>query len=70
MAEAEAIGKTRRLCINKADILKYGLTEGCLGCRSSQKGSERKDTPRDAVHDSKLESPRRTKGGQPAHCPT
>ena len=27
MAEAEAIGKTRRLCINKADIVKHGLTE-------------------------------------------
>ena len=33
MAEAEAIGRTRRLHINKADIMKYGLTEGCLGCR-------------------------------------
>ena len=31
MAEAEAIGKTRRLYINKADIIKHGLTEGCLG---------------------------------------
>ena len=32
MAEAEAIGRTRRLYINKADVKKYGLTEGCLGC--------------------------------------
>ena len=32
MAEAEAIGRTRRLYINKADIMKYRLTEGCLGC--------------------------------------
>ena len=38
MAEAEAIGKTRRLCINKADIMKHGLTEGCLGCRSFAEG--------------------------------
>ena len=30
MAEAESIGRTRRLYINKADIMKYGLTEGCL----------------------------------------
>ena len=54
MAEAEAIGKTRRLHINKADITKHGLTEGCLG---SQKGSERRDIPKDAVHDSKLKPP-------------
>ena len=33
MAEAEAIGKGRRLHISKADIMKHGLTEGCLGCR-------------------------------------
>ena len=33
MAEAEAIGKGRRLYISKADIMKHGLTEGCLGCR-------------------------------------
>ena len=45
IAEAETIGKTRRLHINKADIMK-----------------ERKDTPNDAVQDSKLKSPRRTKG--------
>ena len=38
MAEAEAIGKTRRLYINKADIMKHGLTEGCLGCRSFAEG--------------------------------
>ena len=35
MAEAEAVGKVRRLYINKADIMKHGLTDGCLGCRSS-----------------------------------
>ena len=34
MADAEAIGKTRRLYINKADTMEYGLTEGCLACRS------------------------------------
>ena len=31
MAEAEAIGKGRRVCISKADLMKHGLTEGCLG---------------------------------------
>ena len=31
VAEAEAIGRTRRLNISKVDIMKYGLTEGCLG---------------------------------------
>ena len=34
MAEAEAIGKGRRLYINKADIMKHGLTERCPRCRS------------------------------------
>ena len=57
MAEAEAIGKGRRLHISKADIMKHGLTEGCLGC-----GSELKDTLKDAVHDSKLKSPRTEEG--------
>ena len=38
MAEAEAIGKTRRLYINKTDITKHGLTEGFLGCRSFAEG--------------------------------
>ena len=38
MAEAEAIGKCRRLYIGKADIMKYGLTEGCLGCRCLAEG--------------------------------
>ena len=33
MAEAEAVGKGRRLYISKADILEHGLAEGCLGCR-------------------------------------
>ena len=66
MAEEDSMGKSR-LHTNKADFMKHGLTEGRLGCRSfaegnpSQKGSERKDTPRDAVHDSKLKSPRQTK---------
>ena len=36
MAEAEAIG--RRLYISKADIMKHGLTEGCLGCRCLGEG--------------------------------
>ena len=30
MVEADARGKARRLNINKADIMKRGLTEGCL----------------------------------------
>ena len=38
MAEAEAIGRTRRLYTNKADIMKYRLTEGCLGCRCLAEG--------------------------------
>ena len=38
MAEAEAIGKTRRLYINQADMKKHGFTEGCLGCRSFAAG--------------------------------
>ena len=38
MAEADAIGKARRLYINKVDIMKHGLTEGCLGCRSFAEG--------------------------------
>ena len=39
MAEAEAIGKTRRLYINnKTDIMKHGLTEKCLGCRFFAEG--------------------------------
>ena len=54
MAEAEASGKTRRLYINKADIMKHGLPEGVSGAAPSQKGTERKDTSKDVVHDSKL----------------
>ena len=38
MAEAEATGKARRLYISKADIMKHGLTEGCLGCRCFAEG--------------------------------
>ena len=38
MAEAEAIGKGRRLYIGKADVMKHGLTEGCLGCRCLAEG--------------------------------
>ena len=38
MAEAEAIGKVRRLHISKADIMEHGLTEGCLGCRCLAEG--------------------------------
>ena len=34
MAEAEG----RRLYISKADIMKHGLTEGCLGCRCHAEG--------------------------------
>ena len=37
-AVAEAIGKARRLCISKADIMKHGLTGGCLGCRCLAEG--------------------------------
>ena len=38
MAEAEAIGKGRRLYISKADLMKHGLIEGCLGCRCLAEG--------------------------------
>ena len=38
MAEAEAIGKGRRLYISKADDIKHGLIEGCLGCRCLAEG--------------------------------
>ena len=38
MAEAEAIGKGRRLYTSKADLMKHGLTEGCLGCRCLAEG--------------------------------
>ena len=38
MAEAEAIGKGRRLYISKADIMEHGLTEGCLWCRCLAEG--------------------------------
>ena len=38
MAEAEAIGKGRRLYIRKADIMKHEPTEGCLGCRCLAEG--------------------------------
>ena len=43
MAEAEAIGKGRRLYISKANLMKHGLTEGCLGCRclAGEKASSR-----------------------------
>ena len=38
MAEAEAIGKGRRLHISKADLMRHGVTEGCLGCRCLAEG--------------------------------
>ena len=38
MAEAEAIGKGRRLYISKADIMNHELTEGCLMCRCLAEG--------------------------------
>ena len=63
VAEAEAIGKGRRLYISKADIMKHGLTEGCLGCSMPcGRESEFRDTLKDAVHDSNLKSPRRKMG--------
>ena len=37
MASAKAIGKGH-LYISKADIMKHGLTEGCLGCRCLAEG--------------------------------
>ena len=50
MAEADAIEKARRLYISKADLMKHG------------RGTELKDTLKDAMHDSKLRSPRRKMG--------
>ena len=41
MSEGEAVGKGRRLYISKADIMKQGLTEGCLGCRFLAEGGKR-----------------------------
>ena len=38
MADAEAMGKGRRLYSSKADIVKHGLAEGCLGCRCLAEG--------------------------------
>ena len=38
MAEVEAIRKGRRLYISKADIMKHGLTDGCLGCQCLAEG--------------------------------
>ena len=38
MAEADALGKARRLYITNADIMKCGLTEGCVGCRAIAEG--------------------------------
>ena len=39
MAEAEAIGRTRlSVHQHRADIMKYRLTEGCLGCRCVAEG--------------------------------
>ena len=38
MAEAEASGKGGRLYMSKADIMKHGLTEGCLRCRCLAEG--------------------------------
>ena len=61
-AMAEAIGKGRRLYINKADIMKHGLTDGCLGCGCFASESELKDTLKVAAHDWKRRSPRRKVG--------
>ena len=41
-----------RLYINKADIMKHGSPKDVSGAVPSQNRSERKDTPKDAVHDS------------------
>ena len=69
MAEAEAIGKGRRLSISKADSMKHGLTEGWLGCRCLAEGKRAlKDILKDAVHDSKLKS-QKTEEGR-ARCTT
>ena len=38
MAGAEAMEKGRRLYNRKADLMKHGLTEGCLGCRCLAEG--------------------------------
>ena len=62
MAEAEAIGKGRRLYMSKADIMKHGLTEGCLGCRCLAEGKRAQGHSEGCLHDSKLKSPRQKKG--------
>ena len=38
MAEADALGNALRLNNNKSDIMKYGLTDGCVGCRAMAEG--------------------------------
>ena len=63
MAEAEAIGKGRRLYISKADIMNHELTEGCLVCRCLAEGKRAQGhSVKVAAHDSKLKSPRRKMG--------
>ena len=38
MAQADALGKVRRLYITKSDIMKYWLPDGCAGCRAIAEG--------------------------------
>ena len=59
----EATGKGRLLYVGKGGLVNHGLTEGCLqGANASRRGSEPKDTLKDAVHDSKPKSPRTEEG--------
>ena len=48
--------------VSKADIMKHGLTGGCLGCRCLAEGKRAQGHSQGAVLDSKLKSPRRKKG--------
>ena len=63
MAESEATGKGRLLYVGKAGLMNHELIGRCFqGADASRRGSEPKETPKDAVHDSKPKSPRTEEG--------
>ena len=70
MAEAEAIGKTRRLYINKADLTKHGMTEGCLGCRSFAEEKRAQGHPEGCRARLEPEIARQTKAESVCQLPT
>ena len=63
MAESEATGKGRLLYVGKAGLMNHELIGRCFqGADALRRGSELKETPKDAVHDSKSKSPRTEEG--------